>query len=447
MLERLNVQFNTKPAHKLDRFDTKASNYFPLSNSSESMAPASYKEHSQTPKAGSRPLKGHFPDHKALEDQLPPNTGPAGTVDTNGGGILSSTSKNLSHVPCKFFKQGICQAGKSCPFSHDLDSSTGADKLPCKYFQKGNCKFGLKCALAHYLPDGTRVNNKSLLTYRRNNDRSERNKAHQATMPSPSSSTSNQVHDGSSYYYKPTQNSYSSSDLADFMDNTPDSAGTNAYPMHGDSTTTSFSMPITPLTQSRYNLFVSTNTTSQLQDAFGSGDWLGHPSFNFSSNLFSASNSNIALAGSAFYTGMNTSPSNSYQIPLVGNSRGFQDARNPSSAVSLPSFSLNYQRKNSSSSSSPTYVYNQFVPEEAVVNDEAEGKGEEEPFFEDYVPASLGNLILTPQEQQRRTSRSQSGTLLVRPTITKPTSNDLNSEKCWAQQLAPKPDDSVFLME
>ena len=94
--------------------------------------------------------------------QLPPNTGPAGTVAVTNGSN-STNNKNLSHVPCKFFKQGVCQAGNSCPFSHNLEGALGADKLPCKYFQKGNCKFGLKCALAHFLPDGTRVNSKSFL--------------------------------------------------------------------------------------------------------------------------------------------------------------------------------------------------------------------------------------------------------------------------------------------
>ncbi|ODV97370.1 hypothetical protein PACTADRAFT_20210, partial [Pachysolen tannophilus NRRL Y-2460] len=60
-------------------------------------------------------------------------------------------AKNLSHVPCKFFRQGACQAGSSCPFSHSMDSVS--EQTPCKYFQKGNCKFGVKCALAHILPD------------------------------------------------------------------------------------------------------------------------------------------------------------------------------------------------------------------------------------------------------------------------------------------------------
>ncbi|KAK2747301.1 hypothetical protein FQN57_002199 [Myotisia sp. PD_48] len=35
---------------------------------------------------------------------------------------------------------------------------SGKNSAPCKYFTKGNCKFGAKCALAHILPDGRRVN-------------------------------------------------------------------------------------------------------------------------------------------------------------------------------------------------------------------------------------------------------------------------------------------------
>ncbi|AGO11832.1 AaceriADR062Wp [[Ashbya] aceris (nom. inval.)] len=69
----------------------------------------------------------------------------------------SAPQKNYSHVPCKFFRQGACQAGSSCPFSHSLNVLV-ADQTPCKYFEKGTCKFGAKCANAHILPDGTRVN-------------------------------------------------------------------------------------------------------------------------------------------------------------------------------------------------------------------------------------------------------------------------------------------------
>ncbi|GAB7365797.1 hypothetical protein MBLNU230_g7130t1 [Neophaeotheca triangularis] len=65
-------------------------------------------------------------------------------------------NKNTSHVPCKFFFQGACQAGRMCPFSHDAESS--ARPAPCKYFAKGHCKFGRKCALLHVAPNGHVVN-------------------------------------------------------------------------------------------------------------------------------------------------------------------------------------------------------------------------------------------------------------------------------------------------
>ncbi|EPQ52017.1 hypothetical protein GLOTRDRAFT_122764, partial [Gloeophyllum trabeum ATCC 11539] len=60
-------------------------------------------------------------------------------------------AKDLSHVPCKFFKVGSCTAGSSCPFSHSL-AEPGQPKDVCAWFVKGNCKFGHKCALAHILP-------------------------------------------------------------------------------------------------------------------------------------------------------------------------------------------------------------------------------------------------------------------------------------------------------
>ncbi|CAI1764072.1 hypothetical protein SEUBUCD646_0P02280 [Saccharomyces eubayanus] len=72
----------------------------------------------------------------------------------------SQQQKDYSHVPCKFFKMGNCQAGSSCPFSHSPDIINSANNLPCKYFAKGNCKFGNKCVNAHILPNGLRMNSK-----------------------------------------------------------------------------------------------------------------------------------------------------------------------------------------------------------------------------------------------------------------------------------------------
>ncbi|KAK5169006.1 uncharacterized protein LTR77_006315 [Saxophila tyrrhenica] len=70
------------------------------------------------------------------------------------GGLPNS--KNTQLVPCKFFLQGTCQAGRTCPFSHDVEAA--ARPAPCKYFSKGGCKFGRKCALLHITSDGTVLN-------------------------------------------------------------------------------------------------------------------------------------------------------------------------------------------------------------------------------------------------------------------------------------------------
>ena len=47
---------------------------------------------------------------------------------------LISFCIDTSHVPCKFFKIGQCQAGKACPFLHSTDTSKF--ETPCKYFAK-----------------------------------------------------------------------------------------------------------------------------------------------------------------------------------------------------------------------------------------------------------------------------------------------------------------------
>ncbi|KAB8346140.1 hypothetical protein FH972_023186 [Carpinus fangiana] len=43
----------------------------------------------------------------------------------------SPPNKNTTHVPCKFFRQGNCQAGAACPFDHSMEPEP-----PCKYFMK-----------------------------------------------------------------------------------------------------------------------------------------------------------------------------------------------------------------------------------------------------------------------------------------------------------------------
>ena len=46
----------------------------------------------------------------------------------------SDRSADTSHVPCKFYPYGQCQAGAACQFSHDINATT--QNAPCKYFAK-----------------------------------------------------------------------------------------------------------------------------------------------------------------------------------------------------------------------------------------------------------------------------------------------------------------------
>ncbi|CUA73946.1 Protein cps3 [Rhizoctonia solani] len=75
----------------------------------------------------------------------------AAEKDKAGKGKGPAKSKDLSHVPCKFFRVGGCTAGPACPFSHHV-AEPGEGKSVCTWFVKGSCKFGHKCALAHILP-------------------------------------------------------------------------------------------------------------------------------------------------------------------------------------------------------------------------------------------------------------------------------------------------------
>ncbi|KAB8200872.1 hypothetical protein BDV34DRAFT_203834 [Aspergillus parasiticus] len=117
----------------------------------------------------SQPPPSHTPRaHNRLSGDMKnraPLPVPSGTIQNGHSRNLSGfdmaarsppNQSNTKHVPCKFFRQGACQAGPACPFLHSTDAAI--DYAPCKYFTKGNCKFGAKCALAHILPDGRRVN-------------------------------------------------------------------------------------------------------------------------------------------------------------------------------------------------------------------------------------------------------------------------------------------------
>ncbi|KAJ4355115.1 hypothetical protein N0V95_003197 [Ascochyta clinopodiicola] len=104
------------------------------------------------------PVRINGQTHGQAPTQAPHGHGQAANLRDLGfaGARSPPSNKSTSHVPCKFYRQGACQAGKACPFLHSDEPVT--ERAPCKYFTKGNCKFGHKCALAHILPNGHVVN-------------------------------------------------------------------------------------------------------------------------------------------------------------------------------------------------------------------------------------------------------------------------------------------------
>lgn len=70
----------------------------------------------------------------------PPNaSNKSKSAHKSGENWPSKHSKDTKHVPCKFFRQGACQAGNACPFSHSLDPMS--HQAPCKYFMKVGFSF------------------------------------------------------------------------------------------------------------------------------------------------------------------------------------------------------------------------------------------------------------------------------------------------------------------
>ncbi|KAK5114458.1 hypothetical protein LTR62_002393 [Meristemomyces frigidus] len=114
------------------------------------------------PVGGYAPRYGRMPETTTNFGQLPMPHSPPKTngdptyIQPTLGERRLRRSADTKHVPCKFYLQGTCQAGHSCPFSHDLESTTRP--MPCKYYSKGACKFGRKCALLHIDANGVVVN-------------------------------------------------------------------------------------------------------------------------------------------------------------------------------------------------------------------------------------------------------------------------------------------------
>ncbi|GEQ72329.1 hypothetical protein JCM33374_g6016 [Metschnikowia sp. JCM 33374] len=388
--------------------------------SSSSMSSASPSRSNRS--SGSRPRSAKNEDAfdlSVFSDTLPPNTGPAGvTPITSGVGSSTNVNKNLSHVPCKFFKQGICQAGKSCPFSHNLDGSLSAEKLPCKYFQKGNCKFGLKCALAHILPDGTRVNSKNVSSHRRSHDRYERAQAHSGSTRSASFHSLQIVGNSKSPGAQLAQLSPLTHGTGDRFRDPFERSGVLNEDQGLTSSPPSFISPSTSAFLRDSNYFHSDGFGSQV--GYTQEVSFGYPNSDWSYNYTSAMSSNSHNDRGGFLASRSISSSSIFLTSATSPSSS--DSKMSGLAFQTQGQNVTTNRRSSSnhplsSSSSPLLNYSTKLYEECAILDDDIEASSEDTYYEDYIPASLGNLIFTPQEKKRRDSRSQSGTLLVRPDI------------------------------
>ncbi|KAK9457485.1 hypothetical protein V1511DRAFT_455303 [Dipodascopsis uninucleata] len=342
----------------------------------------------------------------------------------------SPPSKNLSHVPCKFFRQGTCQAGNTCPFSHSMDSQL--EQAPCKYFQKGNCKFGAKCALAHILPDGRRVNHRSLpqnygpLQLGGRNILPENNSysnnpsalarsliAHQRQPPQHSqtqqshpsqtqSSHSLESEYGLEFNASPPDSTFSQSSHRTLgpldvpMPASLDSNGISYLARHGPvaaSVPAKFGMDAaSPPSVPSGDLSSSHALRSLYMSAFGD-DLISGPK-NFGSKLTGF----MSPAADDPTSSSSSSPPGNVTLPFSG-----QQPRSNNFGATNPIGAPAGRRYVSSSFPARSNIWRGSLPQEEIeVPDVFDS--DNFAFEEDFVPSSL-NELLTPQERRRRDSR------------------------------------------
>lgn len=426
--------------------------------------PASEKKYLQnnSTNQGQRATRA-TPDFLLNQVSLPPNTGPPGTVAVTNGSN-SSNNKNLSHVPCKFYRQGVCQAGNSCPFSHNLDGALGADKLPCKYFQKGNCKFGLKCALAHFLPDGTRVNSKGFLQLngngKLNNHRNSFGSYGTSSYPndfSPPEYEKSFVGANNGGFESSPSNAVfatQNNQTASFIN-----IGNGSSPLLLRQYQQPISLSLVP--QESLNQSRSFNRSNSLQHIpqpanTPSSPYTQQPKILHQRLLLMQHQPSIFLASNSFNNGF-SSASNGFSFrsnqPL-GRSNSISLSINNNEDETIPgqyftpNTNVQVSPQETHSATTPTsrfsfnsrlsaqqfiqhhhlhqqqqpqqnfgYYYTESSSSAIVDDDEYPTTKNDVMFEEDFIPGSLSDVILTPQELKRRDSRSQSGNLNVRPNL------------------------------
>lgn len=329
----------------------------------------------------------------------------------------SVSSKSLSHVPCKFFKQGACQAGDKCPFSHAVEGSQAADKTPCKFFQKGNCKFGQKCALAHILPNGQRVNPRRSLSS--SSSKAEHPKADRRSL------------------------SFMAADEAE------------SRPRHNRSQHSQpnllrrLSEPLSPigLADSYRRLRLSVDSHLGMPDLSRTHIWCASSDTDLGQLYGGSSDPGLAIGPATLSDlgeGHAYSPCSSLKelfsyawqllaplltLPLAVPVSQMQEY--------IPQCTSSYYNNVFGQATSPparrdSQAYSFLVPsgphempgsahnvDSGLVEDICYDDVLDDVFLEDYIPESLSGILLTPQELVCRQSRSQLGTLSSRPTITR----------------------------
>ncbi|KAI8818645.1 uncharacterized protein EV422DRAFT_498787, partial [Fimicolochytrium jonesii] len=59
--------------------------------------------------------------------------------------------EKAAKTPCEFWQQGRCNQGDNCPYSHDGEGSSFAERLPCRFYKSGSCQRGDECIYSHDL--------------------------------------------------------------------------------------------------------------------------------------------------------------------------------------------------------------------------------------------------------------------------------------------------------
>lgn len=332
-------------------------------------------------------------------------------------------------MPCKFFRQGACQAGNSCPFSHEMNLTI--KNQPCKYFQKGNCKFGVKCALAHVLLDGRKITQKSIPSNNHNHTYSKSNSPSQSdvnysepiNVNAQYNLTSNQLTYPDQYQYPNTNwqalnmnsNYFNSYNYNNNNNNNNSFTSPASYPIAYNTALTS---PIQPSSAA----LATSPFSNSLIWANLNGD--NNPNIT-SSPTTTMANTNQKTVGSLSFSNSNIPNNMSTSVPTSSNSisnpnsSSFCQMYNNSSSQMLfaspnlstqPTTGFNFRPDSISNITATTDTDDDSIPIDslAIIDEDNTSSNENDNEDVDFIPSLLQDL-LTPQELIRRKSRSSFG--------------------------------------